>query len=72
MVNEIQGVRINVLPSNSVCRTVREAIYNRLEIEGAHLEEEKIALIIEKIEMDVNKAFCLGYFIGVHEDVDCT
>jgi hypothetical protein len=68
MVNEIQGVRINVLPGNSVCCVVREAIYNRLQIEGKNLEEEKIALIMDKIEMDMNRAFALGYNIGVNEE----
>lgn len=68
MVEKIQGVHINVLPGNSVCRAVREAIYNRLQIESNNLEEEKIALIMDKIEMDMNRAFALGYHIGVNED----
>jgi len=68
--DEIRGVRVNILPSKSVCRAVREAMYNRLNIEGKNLEEEKIALIIDKIEMDVNRAFALGYSIGLNETND--
>ena len=62
--SEINGVRVNILPSETICRIVREALYYRGEIAKCKLEEEKIALILEKIETDMNNAFILGFDMG--------